>query len=103
LDFLGDYKGYVQSDAFSGYEQVARKKDIVHIGCFVHARRKFIEVTKARQKNRGGKADVRGLADEASDFIGNLYEIERRAKRDALSHDQLYQLRQQESKPILDQ
>jgi Transposase IS66 family len=28
---------------------VARKKDIVHIGCFVHARRKFIEVTKAIQ------------------------------------------------------
>jgi transposase len=103
LDFLGDYKGYVQSDAFSGYEQVARKKGIVHIGCFVHARRKFIEVTKARQKNRGGKADVRGLADEALDFIGNLYKIERRAKRDALSHDQLYQLRQQESKPILEQ
>lgn len=102
LDFLGDYKGYVQSDAFSGYEQVGRKEGIVHVGCFVHVRRKFMDAVKARKKNRGGKAPLRGLADEAIDIIGNLYKIEKYAKQERLSYDEIYELRQRESKPILD-
>ncbi len=102
LDFLGDYKGYVQSDAFSGYDQVGRKDGIVHVGCFVHARRKFMDVIKAKKKNRGGKAPLRGLADEAIDIIANLYKIEKYAKQEHLSYDEVYQLRQRESKPILD-
>ena len=103
LDFLGDYKGYVQSDAFSGYEQVARKDSIVHLGCWVHARRNFMDVVKARKKNRGGKSPTKGLADEALDFIKNLYGIEKWARDQALSYDEIYQLRQKESKPILEQ
>ena len=103
IDFLGDYQGYVQSDAFAGYEQVGRQKGIVHVGCFVHARRKFVEVTKVRKKVRGGKPAPRGLADEALDFISNLYAIEKRAKNQELSHEEIYRLRQQEAKPILDQ
>jgi len=102
LEFLGDYRGYVQSDAFSGYEHIARKGGIVHLGCWVHARRYFMNVVKVRKKNRGGKAPVKGLADEALDFIGNLYKIENRAKAQALSHDEIYRLRQQEAKPILE-
>jgi len=32
--FLGDYQGYVQSDAFSGYEWLSEKKGIGHVGCW---------------------------------------------------------------------
>ena len=103
LAFLGDYRGYVQSDAFAGYEHIARKEGIVHLGCWAHARRNFVDVVKARKKNRGDKTPPKGLADEALDFIGNLYTIERRAKNQNLSYDQIYQLRQEESKPILEQ
>lgn len=102
LDFLGDYKGYVQSDAFAGYDQVGRKDGIVHVGCFVHVRRKFMDVVKTKKKNRGGKAPLRGLSDEAIDIIGNLYKIEKYAKQERLSYDEVYELRQRESKPILD-
>jgi transposase len=102
LDFLGDYQGYVQSDAYVGYEQVGRKKGITHVGCFVHARRNFMAVIKAKKKNRGGKTPLRGLADEAIDIIGNLYKIEKYAKQERLSYDEIYKLRQRESKPILD-
>ena len=103
VDFLGQYQGYVQSDAFVGYEQIARKKGIVHVGCFVHARRKFVEVTKARKKSGSHKPAARGLADEALDFIGHLYRIEKQARNQHLSYDEIYQLRQQEAKPILEQ
>jgi transposase len=102
LDFLGDYQGYVQSDAFAGYDQVGRKDGIVHVGCFVHVRRKFMDVVKTKKKNRGGKAPLRGLADEAIDIIANLYKIEKYAKQERLSYDEIHELRQRESKPILD-
>lgn len=102
LDFLGDYKGYLQSDAFIGYDQVGRKDGITHLGCWMHARRNFMDVVKARKKNRGGKAPAKGLADEALDFIGNLYGIEKWAGEKELSYDEIRQLRQKESKPILE-
>jgi len=102
LDFLGDYKGYVQSDAFAGYDQVGRKDGITHVGCLVHVRRKFMDIVKTKKKNRGGKTTTRGLADEAIDIIRNLYKIEKYAKQERLSYDEVYELRQRESKPILD-
>lgn len=101
LDFLSDYQGYVQSDAFSGYDQLGRRQGIIHLGCWVHARRNFIEVTKAMKKDPG-KKPIRGLSDEAIDFIGNLYQVERLSKTLNLSYDQIYQLRQREAKPILE-
>ena len=61
-----------------------------------------MDVVKARKKNRGGKAPAKGLADEALDYIGNLYGIEHWAKDQELSCDEIYQLRQKESKPILE-
>jgi transposase len=103
LDFLGDFRGYVQTDAFAGYEQVARKDGIIHLGCWAHARRNFMDVVKSRKKNRGGKAPIKGLADEALDFIGHLYGIEKRAREQELPIDEIYRLRQEKSKPIFDQ
>src|SRR5438105_12277298 len=36
--FLKGFKGYLQTDAYSGYHVVAKNKDIVSIGCIAHAR-----------------------------------------------------------------
>jgi transposase len=41
--FLGEYKGYLQADAFSGYDRIY-SRGVVEVGCFAHARRKFHEV-----------------------------------------------------------
>jgi transposase len=100
LDFLGDYKGYVQSDAFSGYDQLARKEGIIHLGCWAHARRNFMDIANVLKKDRS-KASTKGLAEEPLDFIGNLYQLEERAKDLALSYDEIYQLRQKQARPIL--
>jgi transposase len=102
LEFLDDYQGYVQSDAFAGYDELGRKETIVHLGCFAHVRRKFMEVVKARKKQRGKAANTKGLADEALDFIRDLYLIEKKAKIEELSTDQIYLLRQMEAKSVLD-
>lgn len=50
LDFLDDYGGYVHADAYSGYDELFRKKDIVEVGCWAHARRKFDEAASSRPK-----------------------------------------------------
>ena len=103
LSFLTGYEGYVQSDAFSGYDHLDGKKGITLLGCMAHVRRKFVEVVKARKKIRGeNAASTKTLADEALDFIGLLYLIEKQARQDQLTAQQLYKLRQEKSKPVLD-
>jgi hypothetical protein len=46
---LDDYKGYVQSDDFGGYDYLGNKQDIVHLGCWAHVRCKFFDVAKVRK------------------------------------------------------
>ena len=40
--FLGDYRGYLQADAYSGYDRIY-SRGVVEVGCFAHARRKFYD------------------------------------------------------------
>lgn len=97
--FLRGYKGYVQTDGYSGYDFLDREQDIRHIGCWAHARRKFMDVIKAQGKNRKKK----GSADVALKYIRDLYGIEKEAKKNELSAEEIYQVRQEQSKPILEQ
>ena len=39
LAFLGDYAGYVQADAYSGYDEYFRTSGATEVGCWAHARR----------------------------------------------------------------
>jgi transposase len=97
-DFLDGYQGVVQSDGYAGYDFLDKKKGITHIGCWAHARRKFVAAQKASGKN----SKKNGSVDQALKFIKDLYHIEKRAKNQGLSQSELYELRQKEAKPILD-
>ncbi|MEI8166771.1 MAG: IS66 family transposase, partial [Chloroflexales bacterium] len=90
LAFLEGYEGYLQADAFSGYDELYVKKPIVEIGCWAHARRYFFE---ARESD-----PVR--AHTAMARIGELYKIEARARE--LSADERRALRRQETVPRLE-
>ncbi len=37
--FLNDYQGIVQSDGYGGYDFLDKWQDILHVGCWAHARR----------------------------------------------------------------
>jgi transposase len=102
LEFLNDYHGYIQSDDFSGYDHLDQNPNIVHLGCWAHSRRKFVKVVKVRKKHRSKRMNPKSLADEALDYIGDLYQIEKEAQRRELDAVQIYQLRQEKAKPILD-
>ncbi len=95
--FLQGYKGYVQTDGYSGYDFLDHLTDIVHIGCWAHARRYFVDVTKAQGRNR----KKTGSADVALEYIRKLYRLESKARDKKLEPDEIYELRQTKSKPIL--
>jgi transposase len=91
LKFLGNYSGFVQADAYSGYDEFFRKGKATEIGCNSHARRKF-EYALDSDPVRAARMMV---------LWGKLYEIESRAKKEKYNSAQLLDARQKEAKPIL--
>ncbi len=93
---LAGFTGILQADGYSGYTEVCRTNGLTRIGCWDHARRKFIEATKglpAQDQRKAGKADM------ALGYISKLYAIEREL-RDG-SDAERYQGRQTRSVPLL--
>lgn len=86
--FLREFEGYLQADAFSGYDCVFRR-GVTEVACWAHARRKFVEAESSHA----------ALASEAIARIRALYEVEKRAKE--LSSAERQALRQAESAPLL--
>jgi len=95
--FLGDFKGHVQTDGYCGYNFLDIDENINHLGCWAHARRKFMDVIKAQGKNRKNRS-----ADVALNYIKGLYRLEREAKLAELTDQEIYDLRQEKAKQILD-
>lgn len=89
--FLASYQGYLQADAYAGYDGLFKENKIIEVACFAHARRKFIDAAALVEEPT--------LADQAIDFIGQLYDIEQRAK--TLTANQRYYLRRAQAKNIL--
>jgi transposase len=54
LNFLGDYQGFIHADAYSGYDELFKKKGVIEVGCWVHARRKFDESVASRPEEATG-------------------------------------------------
>lgn len=96
-DFLCGYSGYVQTDGYSGYDFLDKDPNIRHIGCWAHARRKFMDMVKAQ-----GKRKKTGSGDVALSYIRKLYRIENEAKKKNLSHEEILQLRKEKAVPVLE-
>lgn len=91
--FLAGFKGYLQSDAFSGYNWANNADEIIHVGCHAHARRPFAELAKTHRSS--------GLAHDAIKFYRKLYGIEKEARENQYTPEARYQLRQEKSLPVL--
>jgi transposase len=90
--FLAGFAGYLQADAYSGYDglYLGSQPAIREVACWAHARRKFYD---ARSSSPGNA----GLMLEA---IRRLYDVEDRARE--LSVEARQALRAQEAVPILE-
>lgn len=90
-DFLAGYKGFLQADAYNGYDQLFRDGTVIEVACWAHARRRFVLALE------GGEPRAAAILS----LVQQLYQVEREAG--SLSFDERRALRQARSVPILAQ
>ena len=101
---LEGFSGYLHTDAYSGYNDVARDADITRVLCLAHARRHFVDGLKAlgiNPKKLPAKppAKARRLLTAVS-YFRHIYAIERRIR--GRPPDERYEVRQRETRPVLE-
>ena len=92
--FLAGFTGYLHVDGYSSYNKVS---GVILVGCWAHARRKFVEALKALPASASSTGTA---AQEGLDFCNSLYAIEPEAK--GLPPEKRYNIRLEQSRPILD-
>lgn len=77
-DFLKEFHGVVETDAFSGYFAWEKeRKDIKIATCWVHARRDFADAVKIMNKNGTPKKAIRrSVANMALNKMKTIFELE---------------------------
>jgi transposase len=93
INFLGEYKGYIQTDDYIVYEVLGKTMGVVLVGCWAHSRRGFADVVKISKKSEN--------AEKALSYIRKLYAVEKEAKELELDYDGVKNLRQRKAKPVL--
>jgi hypothetical protein len=90
--FLKGYRGYLQADAYAGYDAFFKDpaRGLIEVGCWAHARRYYHKALSSDQGRMG----------PALLLIAQMYRVEKQAR--SLTPPERLQLRQQQSRPILD-
>jgi len=91
IELLHNYKGAVQTDGYEAYSIYENKKGVLLLGCWAHARRKFIEALK---EDKAG-------AQYALEQIGLIYGVESMAEDQELDYEKKAELRARLAYPIL--
>jgi len=89
---LQGYRGYIQADAFHGYDNLYGEGKATEVGCWGHARRKFDEAKQTDPLR----------ANQMLALIAQLYVVEDQAQAEHRDAEGVKALRQEFSKPILD-
>jgi len=94
IDLLDSSVNALMIDGYEWYQKACDHYTIKRLGCWAHARCKFIDAQKLQPRGKTGKPD------QAIAFIQKLYAIEKQIKDEPL--EQKYRIRQQQAKPIID-
>ena len=92
VTFLKDFKGYVHSDGYSGYNKLT---DITRCGCWAHLRRKFVEAIPTKKSS-----DSLTSAEIGRDYCDRLFQVEATLKD--LTPEERFTKRLELEKPILE-
>jgi transposase len=90
---LQGFRGYLQADAYSGYDALYAGGGVKEVGCWMHARRKFYEA----------RTSDPARAHQALAWISRLYDVERDAKTAGLDDEARRAFRDQRARPILEE
>lgn len=94
-DFLTDFKGYLQTDGYVGYETALKDRtDIIRVGCMAPLRRRFFEAAKSSKKA--------GAAQAAVAKIQKFYRIEKDLRAEDLSEKEFVETRKALIEPVAD-
>ncbi len=86
LDFLEGFKGILLTDGLASYNEVVRKNNLKHANCNAHDRRNYVDLLL------DGDQRAKGVIE----WYSKIYELEKRAKENNYSKEQLLALRQSE-------
>jgi transposase len=91
-EFLKGYRGYIQADAYGGYDAFFKDpaRGLIEVGCWAHARRYFHNALESDQARMG----------PALLLIAQLYRVEKQAR--PLTAEDRLRLRHLQSQPILE-
>ncbi len=89
-EFLSSFRGYLQADAYVGYDELYKSRGIVEVGCWSHGRRRFVDSLAI---------DTR--AAPILVLVQKLFQKEREFKE--LPASERMQKRLKQSKPLLDE
>jgi transposase len=92
-EMLAQFSGYLQSDGYAVYEKIGQRNNVTPVACWAHARREF-ERALENDKSRASKA---------LNLIQTLYAVERKAKEEELSPEQIKVLRLDEALPVINE
>jgi transposase len=84
--FLGDWEGILQTDGYQAYDDVGGPK-MVHVGCWAHARRKFVDAVKVNPQD--------GAAINMVTRMDALFLVDRQARGEKLSAEERLALRRE--------
>ena len=84
--FLGEWEGILQTDGYQAYDNVGGPK-MVHVGCWAHARRKFVDAVKVNPKD--------GEAIKMVTRMDALFLVDRHARQQQLSVEERLALRRE--------
>ncbi len=90
--FLAGYRGYLQADAYGGYDAFFKDpaRGLIEVGCWAHSRRYFRKALESDQARMG----------PALLLMAQLYRVEKQAR--TLAAEDRLQLRGLRARPILD-
>lgn len=88
--WLAGYEGYLQADAYGGYDGIFHSQNVTEVACWAHARRKFYDAQDSDEQR----------AAQMLSMIAELYAVEREAKE--ADEAARLTLRQERSVPVLD-
>ena len=94
LNFLGNFEGVLQTDAYAAYDRVGGAQ-MVHAGCWSHARRYFVDAVKL---NKQDAASIRAVQ-----LMDKLFAIDAQAREENKDHAARHVLRQQHAPSLLDE
>lgn len=92
--FFKGFKGHIQTDGYSGYNEIADTPGVIRVCCWAHARRKFVAIVKTAKKA--------GAAHYVVAIIAKLYKIEKEIKEKKLDVTKTKAYREEHSTPILE-